>query len=394
MKRILPLLLSAALLLSTLSACAPAASQTSATPDPSVSTPEPSPSAPESITVTDAKGREVTIKLPITTYAVSTMDLVDYIVPLKGEEAFSMLVGTGNSGGKAAYDDIYYPMFPSLQEQVGIISEHNAPFDLEMILAKKPDVLIVNSAMQAHRYALDIEAQLTEAEIPIVLIDVPGSSVDTSVTDTMTLLGQIFQEEDRASDVNAFISRQFDLIRSKDLGQRTDKPTVYYEKSGDAENFGPSSSSSSGWGAIVAFAGGDNIADTVLSGHASGGSASNVLDPEYILQADPDYIVLSGTHSLGLDADKSLLENPEFTIINRQGWSNLKAVKDGHVLELMHEMSRTIFSFYPCLYLAKTFYPDEFADVNPDAVLQEFFAKYTLIDSDRGIWSLKMSVPQ
>ncbi len=120
-----------------------------------------------SITVTDAKGREVTIGLPISTYAVSTMDVVDFVVPLKGGDAFHMLVGAGNSGGKKAYDDIYFPMFPGLEDQVGILSEHNAPFDLEMILARDPDVLIVNSAMQAHKHALDVEAQLTAAGIPI-----------------------------------------------------------------------------------------------------------------------------------------------------------------------------------------------------------------------------------
>jgi iron complex transport system substrate-binding protein len=39
----------------------------------------------------------------------------------------------------------------------------------------------------------------------------------------------------------------------------------------------------------------------------------------------------------------------------------------------MHELSRTVYSFYPCLKLAKIFYPDEFQDVDPDALLAEFF---------------------
>lgn len=340
-----------------------------------------------SITVTDAKGREVTIGLPISTYAVSTMDVVDFVVPLKGEDAFHMLVGAGNSGGKKAYDDIYFPMFPGLEDQVGILSEHNAPFDLEMILSRNPDVLIVNSAMQAHKHALDVEAQLTAAGIPIVLIDVPGKTIDTSVQGTVALLGQLFEEDEKASEFNAFIDAQFDILRAKNLSDRDDKPTVYYEKSGYSEIFGSTSASNSGWGSVVAYAGGDNIADAVLleSGAAKGGS--NVLDPEYILEVDPDFIILSGVNSLGLGKDPAPAESAKFDIVNRTGWPELKAVQNGNLYEIMHELSRTVYSFYPCQKMAKIFYPEEFEDVDPDAILEEFFDRYTLIESDMGIWT-------
>ncbi len=150
--------------------------------------------------MTDVKGREVTIDLPVSTYAVSTMDVVDFIVPLKGEDAFHMLVGSGNSGGKQPMTTSTSPCSRTWSVRWGILSEHNAPFDLEMILARDPDVLIVNSAMQAHKYALDVEAQLTAAGIPIVLIDVPGKSIDTSVQQTVALLGQIFEESEKAEE--------------------------------------------------------------------------------------------------------------------------------------------------------------------------------------------------
>jgi iron complex transport system substrate-binding protein len=389
MKRFIILLLTILFSLVPLTGCAESSSEDSANDASALE---------DTITITDVKGREVTIDLPIETYAISTIDVIDYIVPLKGEDAFSMLVGTGDSGGKDAYDEIYYEMFPDLEAQVGIISEHNAPFDLEMILAKNPDVLIVNSAMQAHKYALEIEDQLTEAGIPLVLIDVPGDEIDNSVQDTISLLGQIFQKEDKAEEVNSFIGEQFAIIENLELASRTDKPTVYYEKGGDSQNIGTTSSSVLGWGQIIAYAGGENIADAVLmnesnqsGSNATGGSNSNVLDPEYVLESDPDYIILSGVNTLGLTADDSLSENTEFDIVNRLGWDNLTAVENGDVYEIMHEMNRTIYSFYPCLYLAKTFYPEELADVDPDAILAEFFETYTLLDSDTGLWTLKMN---
>ncbi len=102
-----------------------------------------------SMTVKDAKGRKVKIALPISSFAVSTMDVIDYIIPLLGKDAFSMLVGSGETGGRSIqkYSRLYTPIVGKYMEHFGQISEHNAPFDLEMILSQNPDVLIVNSAM-------------------------------------------------------------------------------------------------------------------------------------------------------------------------------------------------------------------------------------------------------
>ncbi|SHN69877.1 ABC transporter substrate-binding protein [Desulfitobacterium chlororespirans] len=341
-----------------------------------------------SITIKDVKGREVTIDLPISSYAISTMDVIDYIIPLKGKEAFSMLVASGQDGGGGIqkYAQLYKPLVRDYTQHIGQISDHNAPFDLEMVLSMNPDVLIVNSAMAAHKYALEIEDQLAAAGIDIVLIDVPGKKLDKSVQETMKLLGKIFQEEEKAAEVVAFMDKQYGLITAKNLAQRQDKPTVYYEKSGYSEVFGSTGTSVSGWGLPIAIAGGDNIADAVLLDKASAGGSSNTLDPEYVIKADPDYIILSGVNDGWLDSLNKKKEPPQYDIINRTGWSNLQAVKNNKVYEFAHSTSRSIYAFYPCLKMAKLFYPEEFADLDPEVVLDEFFDKFMLVDSDISTW--------
>lgn len=347
------------------------------------------------ITVTDAKGREVTLDAPVETYAVSTIDVVDYLIPLLGSEAFDMLVGTGQDGGGGIqkYESLYTPIVGDYMSHVGQISEHNAPFDLEMILDKDPDVLIVNSAMGAHQYALDIEDQLTEAGIKIILIDVPGTSVSTSVQDTEELLGKIFQKEDRAQEVIDFMDSQFDQITSRNLSERTDKPTVYYEKGGSSTEFSTTSTSASGWGAVIAAAGGDNIADAFAAKNSSGqtdsgkkGGSGLTLDPEYILSADPDFIIQSGGGWMDHFEGSEPEADPDFDIVNRTGWSELNAVKNNNVYLFAHASNRTVYLFYPCLKLATLFYPEEFKDVDADAALDEFFEKFMLTDSSVTNW--------
>jgi iron complex transport system substrate-binding protein len=332
----------------------------------------------ESITITDAKGRNVEIELPISTYAISTMDVIDYIIPLKGKEAFDMLVGSGQDGGHGLqkYEKVYSPVVGDYLEHVGQISDHNAPFDLEMILSKNPDVLIVNS---------EIEEKLSEAGIKIVLIDVPGEELDKSAQSTMDLLGKIFQEEEKASKVISFIDDQYNLIASKNLDERENKPTVYYEKSGRSEVYGTTATSVSGWGMPIYIAGGDNIADPLLLEGASAKSGGNKLDPEYVIESDPDYIIVSGINDGWLDAAEGKKKS-EFDIINRTGWKDLKAVKNGNLYEFAHSTSRSIFAFYPCLKMAKIFYPEEFSDLDPEKILDEFFDKFMILDSDISTW--------
>lgn len=345
----------------------------------------------DSVTVTDAKGRQVTIGLPVSSYAISTMDVIDYMIPLKGKDAFGMLVASGQDGGDGIqkYEKLYTARVGNYMEHVGQISDHNAPFDLEMILAMDPDVLIVNSAMSAHTYALEIEAQLTKAGIPIVLINVPGKKLDKSVQQTMKLLGQVFQEEEKAAQVSAFMDKQYGLIAAKNLAQRQDKPTVYYEKSGYSEIYGSTSTSATGWGLPISIAGGENIADALLLDTAASGGGGTNLDPEYVLKADPDYIILSGTNDGWLDSIKGS-KKCEFDIVNRTGWRNLRAVKNGDLYEFAHATSRSIYAFYPCLKMAKLFYPEEFKEVDPEGVLNEFFERFMLLNSDITTWFMTL----
>ena len=344
--------------------------------------------AAETVTITDMTGRKVTVKTPVKTYALSTFDLINFVVPLKGKQAFEMLAGVGDSGGKPAYDRMYEPLFPGLKQRLAIISGHNAPFDVEAILAKKPDVLIVNSAMQAHMHALKIESRLQEAGIALVLVDVPKVA-DKSVPEALYLFGQIFGEPEKAREVAGFINEQFADIHARLSRSKQPKPVVYYEKSGTAETFGPSSlSNSSGWGSLIQIAGGDNLADQAVGSKRIGSSV--VLDPELVIRSNPDYILLSGVNELGMAVDANIAKAVRFDIIKRAGWAELKAVRHKNVYEYQHELQRSVFLFYPALSLAKLFYPEEFRDVDPEQRLAEFYDRFMLIKSTDGIWKLKL----
>ncbi len=338
--------------------------------------------------ITDARGRKVSIDLPVSRYALSTMDVIDYVIPLLGKDAFHKLVGAGQSGGKGIqhYSRLYTPIVGNYGQHFGQVSEHHAPFDMEMLLALAPDVLIVNSAMGAHQYALAVEKQLKRAGIKIVCVDVPGKKSTTSSQDTVRLLGKIFQKEERAKEITDFLDAQFAPLQTTAFVQRSDKPSVYYEMSRFKESFGPTqTSTSNGWGAVIAAAGGKNIADAILLETASAKAGGNTLDPEYILKSDPRFIILSGGAWMGNHPGQPA-KPPSFDIVKRVGWDKLQAVQQRNIYCLSHDLNRTILSFYACQKLATIFYPDLLNQINPEAALDEFFQRFMLVDSSVTLW--------
>lgn len=342
-----------------------------------------------SVTVTDVKGRKVTVATPVDAYGVHIMDITDFIVPVIGEEALHKLVAAGDSGGKKAYDDMYNPMFPDLEDQVAIFAGHHEPFDVETLVAVKPDVLFVNSTMQGHRFAAEAEPHLTAAGIPIVYLDIPGKDPKKATVETLDIMGKIFGKEDRAKEAIAFVEEQFKILEDRNLAGQVAKPAVYYEKSGYSEIFGPTQDKNGGWGRIIDLAGGANIMDEVLAGEKKPKGGGTVADPELVLQQNPDFIVLSGVSDLGMGADPSQ-KVQDFDIVNRPGWKDLEAVKEGHVVEMMHELNRTPTSFYPALALGKEFYPQLMADVDPDRALAQWYDTFMLVPASNGVWMATM----
>lgn len=341
------------------------------------------------ITVVDAKGREVQIKTPIERYVLGTIDLIDYVVPLMGREALDKLVANGYSGSQNAYIETYYDSGLYRGKKPALISEYGYPFDPEALVSYRPDVVIIN-AEQGYEVAMQSEAMLNMVGIPMVFVDIPGEQrqVDNSAQYTFKLMGEIFGRQKEAQEVIRFIDQQFSAIKHQLPEDLSLRPSVYYEFFGNKENIGTTQSSQKSWGAIIHYAGGDNIADSVLRGKNAG--SEMVLNPELLLRFNPDFIITSGTNDMGLTSGPDLYKTADFTILDRPGWSRLSAVNERHIYEIMFGLNRSPFSFYAVQRLAKTFYPERFSTLDPEQNLKEYFSRFTLLKEDHSLWFMRV----
>lgn len=255
---------------------------------------------PAGITVTDMMGREVALDAAASKIVVLSAGECEIIYALGAGE---LVVGRGE------YCD--YPAEVSEVASVKSGSETN----IEEIVALEPDVLIT-SAMDQDQ---DVIAKIEEAGIKVVECyaqDIEG--VYTSIA----LIGKVVGRDSEAETLIAQLKEGFGKIAANKVeGEKT----VYFEVS-------PLE-----WGLWTAGKGTfmDEIATmmglTNCFGDVEGWAE---ISQEQVIERDPDYIV---TISMYYGEGPTPVEE----ILGREGWGELKAVKNNAVLNLAdNELSR------------------------------------------------------
>ena len=155
------------------------------------------------------------------------------------------------------------------------------------------------------------------------------------------------------------------------------KPKLYFEcgNVSPSEIGGTRGDISSGWGYLWNKLGADNIGIA---------SKSNSMNPEQVLASNPDVIVIGGANwtpdgnimRLGFYATPKGASEHLNLYTKRAGWSDLAAIKNGRLYAIHFNYTVHPYNFAGVEAMAKMLYPKEFADLNPEKDMAEFFNKY------------------
>lgn len=187
--------------------------------------------------------------------------------------------------------------------------------NVEAIVAEKPDLVIeAGDAGQLTR-------KLAAFSIPVLDLPAPAN-----------LAGEYaeFAELGRATGHVAQATQEVARVRSQvhqivAATPRRAKPVSYYY---ELDQTYYSVTSATFVGQLLGLLGMKSIADQAKGAASSGGYPQ--LSAEYILKANPDYIIL---------ADTICCQQSAATIAKRPGWSGLAAVKAGHVIALNDDIA-------------------------------------------------------
>jgi len=205
-------------------------------------------------------------------------------------------------------------------------------FNLEAIVALKPDLVLVSEFGE-------LAGALRQAGLT-VFAGSPQSFEDAF--SFFEIIGQLVNRQEEAAQLATSVRAEVAEVAAAVAGRTP--PTVYYELDATPFSVGPGSFI----GVLIAKAGGQNIVSAELGDFP-------MLDPEFIVSADPEIIVLA-SHPHGESAA---------TVAARPGWATLSAVVEGAIIELTSEQVDLINRPGPNLgaavrLLASFFHPDAF----------------------------------
>ena len=335
---------------------------------------EPGKTEPTERTFVDAAGREVTIKQPIETFVINNYDLGESLAMVLGDEYADMVTGTGIPNYEIN-KEVYEKHFPQLKN-IKSLAGGRGPYDLEALFKLEPDVFFMNSSENFRQSRGEEMDKVEQAGIPVYLFFMYQDAIQ-SPRDTIRLVGEVFGREERAKEVTDFIDAQFNLVEDR-LANIDEPVTFYYERDNGM------TSAKGGWTQILNQAGGQWIAEDIMIEN------SGKLDPETVLVSNPDFIVLSGGLGYKSSGNPHTVQDHVDKVISRPGWKDLDAIKNKRLFVFAHDFSRSPLSFYPVLYMAKEFYPERMADVDPDAIMKEFYDKFMIVDYEDGTWSYRL----
>ena len=347
---------------------------------------------PRQITVTDIIGRQVSIVVPVKRVVLASARDIHIFAAVAGKDGYKKIVGWGSDLKLFDRDTYikYKERFPKIEGIPDIGYHLRGTFNIEKVISLRPDVVIVPKWILDQEDALNDMDRLNRIGIPSIATDYWEKPFENTVPSTI-LLGTLLGKEKRAQEIVNFYLKQMSIVTTRLQKINKPKPRVYVEGGwkGPSE-YGGSYGDDVGWGAIVVKSGGTNIAEGIIP---KGTTAP--ISPEYLLKANPDVIIISGSYwpetkgamRLGYYAKIKESRRLLLAYTKRPGWNTLTAVQNRKVYSIFHPWCKFIQHFVAIQSFAKWFYPDEFKDLNPEKNLKEFHRRFLPVDYS-GVWML------
>ena len=226
--------------------------------------------------------------------------------PTSTEMLYAMGAG---SQVKAVDSDSDYPLQAPMTKLSGFQP------NVEAIVGYKPDLVVVDG--NADRLIKSLAA----FKIPV--LELPAAARLSDVYAQFDELGRATGHLTQAGQENARLRSQLAQIAAAEPHHAA--PLTYYY---ELDQTYYSVTSDTFVGQLLHLLGMKSIADTATGAAAAGGYPQ--LSSEFIIKANPDYIIL---------ADTICCHQSAATVAGRSGWSGLTAVKDGHVIALNDDIA-------------------------------------------------------
>lgn len=355
MKKIVTMLLMLSMLL-TMAACAgapeaaPTASQADETTAANTVSQE---TAPETRIITDSMDRNVEIPYSVERIVCVGVGALRYTCYVGGADR---VVGVEDYETKPGMSRLYNYVNFDLFQNLPVTGTNGEPF-VEEIINVDPQVIVMSS------YASQDPDELSQKTgIPVVVVPGSDTTLDEKAYVTIRILGELYQLEDRAEDLTAYLKSI-----QKDLDDRTAsiaedaKPTCYVG--------GVSFKGHHGFEGTEAYYGPFELIHAKNLANTTDQTGAFNIDVEQVLSWDPEIIFLDFNGMNLINEDYGA--HPDF-------YNALTAVQEGKVysqISFRSSASNLETALADAYYAACVMYPQQFQDIDPVEKAGEIFTK-------------------
>ena len=313
------------------------------------------------LTVVDSADKIVTLNKPIERIIVSGGNHAEAIMILK---AVDKVVGVGDW---ITTQGILYPELSKLPSVGGFCSGYNEP-DIEAIFELEPDILFTYAT-----HTPELDEKLGAVGMPILCLDFCDP---INYTEEIEKLGYISNRREEAQEYIDFCNECMNQILEKTESlPEEDKPRVYYETS-DYHT----ANTRTPFGVMISLAGGINIAADLEEKPPWSGYPE--VDPEWVIEQDPEIILKSAYYEAGYDIDDPTgIKAAREAVLSRPELAHVSAIKNKAVYMNTFGLFGTYY-YVSVAYMAKWFHPDLCEDLDPQAIHQEYLTRFAGLDYD------------
>ncbi|WP_435529743.1 ABC transporter substrate-binding protein [Paramixta manurensis] len=331
-------------------------------------------------TVTDIDGNQVAIPDHPQRIVLGESRMLYTLAMLEPNDPFQHIVAWPLDLKK--YDrqtwDIFAQRFPKMLNIPALGQNSATGLSPEKILALKPDVVILPSLARYDDATLQLNHILKAAHIPVVKIDLRVHLLKNT-TRSVQILGEVLNQNARAQAFTRFYDAHMQRIQQRLASSKRPKPTVLLQLHLGRRNECCVTAVQGSLGELLAFAGGENIGGKTING------VFGRLSEETVIASQPEFYIATGAGGLqdqddlklGPTIPPEMVQNSLTALTAKQnGLRELKALHNGHTAAVWQNFYLSPWHVAATEFIAKTLYPDLFADVDPQQTLQQIFHDY------------------
>ncbi|MFM2480467.1 ABC transporter substrate-binding protein [Celerinatantimonas sp. YJH-8] len=350
------------------------------------------------LTVTDMAGRQVTIQSEPQHVVlqdgrnVLMLALLDRDNPFKRVVAWNNLLGLSDTG----FWSRLLKQWPQASHILDMRYSDSGQINLEEVMTRSPQLMIAELRSKPALEQGGVIKMLDKLHIPVVFVDTSERPIKDAPA-SVELLGKILNKEAEGKAYADFYAQHLKQVHegvAHALAKGAQRPSVFIEAHAGVRGGNDCCFTHNhfGWGQLVATAGGNNLGFQLLKG------PTGVVAMEKVLQMQPDVYVMTGAQwkgrsksialPLGYDVSDSAIQSAFAELLARPGFKQLKASHEHRIFGAYHLFYNHPYNIVAIEALAKDFYPQQFAKLDPKATYQQILSQFTEIKGDTGALTL------